>query len=150
MNYFQITKITNNKKIPNHIWLIRPSRPWDKEGGGGGSSLQKNIFRRLGPQSGLKIRAQAPPLDQPLKTTNHHREGIYTSFELISPVLAEVVYVVQFWGSRFETPGASFFLHVSFFSLFFFLPGGAYSQLHNVVNWKRNLQELKQLVPYVS
>ena len=58
------------------------SRPWDKGGGGGGSSrpldkgrgsgLQKNFFRPFGPQFDLRIRGgarvpRAPPLNPPLK-----------------------------------------------------------------------------------
>ena len=53
------------------------SRPSEKKGGGGssrpldkGEGLQKNFFRPLGPQSGLKIKwgqvPLAPPLDPPL------------------------------------------------------------------------------------
>ena len=107
-----------------HLLALRASVWSEKKAAGGGPS-PKNFFRFFGPPFDLKIRARARPLDPPLKTANHHREGIYTSFEFISPVLAEVV--VQFWGSRFETPCSKFFLCRFFFSLFF-LTSGAYSQ----------------------
>ena len=78
----------------NIYWPFGPQSGLKKRQRGGGGPSPKNFFRFFGPPFDLKIRARARPLDPPLKTANHHREGIYTSFEFISPVLAEVV--VQF------------------------------------------------------
>ena len=102
-----------------------------------------------------------------LKTVNHHREGIYTSFKLNPSALTEVVQWKEvwpfssnwFWGSGFKSPWRKFFvtlLLLLFFKNLFFTPFFtcvvhiASNIPGNVVNWKQSSQEYKKCGMYHS
>ena len=91
-----------------------------------------------------------------MKTVNHHRERIYTSFQAwgssnCGGSLVEDSTVFQFERSGLESSLKQvifFVVHLFFFFCFYLLvirfTCGAYGQKHNVINWKQSSEEHKQ------